>query len=223
MRDESLQGCNEAATEATNEEQPKAALRDVIDGLVLAHNRTDANTGELHHTASTLTALVEILIERGLIDQDELAQRRSEIAVDLRRTYVARGMTVAVHEPGWNKYYYPEEPAIDCENRLHLCKAACCRLTFALSRQDIDEGTLRWDFRQPYMVARGECGYCVHIDHPSHRCSVYGQRPVICRGYDCRHDDRIWVDFENKLINPCIQDADWPGCAEGLPDDVERT
>jgi hypothetical protein len=25
---------------------------------------------------------------------------------------------------------------------------------------------------------------------------------VPCRGFDCRNDKRIWLDFENKVINP---------------------
>lgn len=109
-------------------------------------------------------ALLEILIESGLIDQDELEQRRSEIAVNLRRSFVARCMTVAVHESGYSKYALFDTVEIDCENRLHLCKVACSRLSFALSREDVEEGALRWDSGALYMIARGENGYCAHLD-----------------------------------------------------------
>ncbi len=67
MENETLQSPDREAANISADEQPKAELRDVIDGLIFANNRTDANTGELHRTASTLMALVEILIERGLI------------------------------------------------------------------------------------------------------------------------------------------------------------
>jgi Fe-S-cluster containining protein len=182
----------------------------------LALNLLCASADErLDHTASTLMALVELLVEIGLIDQNELEQRRSEIAVNLRRSFVARGMTVAVHESGFSKYALIDAVKIDCDDRLHLCRAACCRLSFALSREDLDEGALRWDFRAPYMVARGENGYCAHIDRRSCRCTAYDQRPVTCRGYDCSSDDRIWRNFEKKEINPNVQDPGWPDWVEG--------
>ncbi len=41
---------------------------------------------------------------------------------------------------------------------------------------------------------------------------------VPCRGYDCRNDKRIWLDFENKIVNPNIHRAEWPQC-ESVPDD----
>lgn len=212
---ESNQDPAHQTTPQSSDETPKAALRDVVDGLMFAHNRTDAFTSELHHTASTLMALVELLVESGLIGQNELEQRRSEVAVNLRRSFVARDMTVAVHESGFSKYALIDSVKIDCEDRLHLCKAACCRLSFALSREDLDEGALRWDFRAPYMIARGENGYCAHIDRRSCRCTAYDQRPVTCRGYDCRKDDRIWQDFEKMVINPDVQDPGWPDWVEG--------
>jgi hypothetical protein len=31
---------------------------------------------------------------------------------------------------------------------------------------------------------------------------VWQQRPIPCRGYDCRKDERIWLDFEKRIINP---------------------
>jgi hypothetical protein len=34
---------------------------------------------------------------------------------------------------------------------------------------------------------------------------------VPCRGYDSRNDS-IWLDFENKIVNPNIHRDDWPKC-----------
>lgn len=91
---------------------------------------------------------------------------------------------------------------IDCESRLHLCGAACCRLRFPLSFQDIGEGVVQWQRDEPYMNRRREDGYCVHCSGTSLRCQVYVQRPAVCRKYDCRQDGRIWLDFERRIVSP---------------------
>lgn len=65
---------------------------------------------------------------------------------------------------------------------------------------------------RPYLIAQGKDGYCTHFEHGSCSCTVRENRPVPCRGYDCRNDKRIWLDFENKIPNPNIERADWPQC-----------
>ena len=111
-----------------------------------------------------------------------------------------------------DKYTFQGEARIDCENRTHLCKAACCRLRFALSKQDIEEGRIKWDLGRPYMIAHDAEGYCTHLDRETSRCTVRESRPLPCRGYDCRQDKRIWLDFATKTINPNLDRKDWPQC-----------
>lgn len=98
-----------------------------------------------------------------------------------------------------DKYGPVELPGIDCASRLPLCKARCCTLPFALSQQDVDEGIVRWDPEQPYMIARRD-RTCTHLE--GGRCSVYEQRPHVCRVYDCSQDERIWIDFEKRIPQP---------------------
>jgi hypothetical protein len=33
---------------------------------------------------------------------------------------------------------------------------------------------------------------------------------VPCRAYDCRKEKKIWLDFENGIVNPEIYHPDWP-------------
>jgi Fe-S-cluster containining protein len=186
--------------------------QEVLRGLVYSHNRANANTTELHKAAVTLQAVVELLIERGVLDRETLEARREAATENLRRHFLERGMAVAVQEFGFSKYEFQSGAVLDCENRLHLCKAACCKLPFALSKEDVEEGTVRWDLGKPYLIAHGEDGYCVHLDREQHCCGVYGQRPIPCRGYDCSQDKRIWIDFEKMIINPRIEEPDWPAC-----------
>ena len=80
------------------------------------------------------------------------------------------------------------------------------------------EGVVKWELGRPYMIARGADHYCAHLDRETHRCGVYAQRPIPCRGYDCRKDTRIWLDFEARVVNPLINDPDWPKCLPSEPD-----
>jgi hypothetical protein len=194
--------------------QSPALLPDLLRGLIYTHNRANANTAEAHEANATLQALVKLLIEQGAIDREALATRRQEVSEQLRRRYVERGMAVAMQEFGVSKYEFQGGAEIDCASRLHLCKAACCRLPFALSKQDVQEGVVKWDLGQPYMNARDADGYCSHLEKCSGRCTIYTQRPIPCRGYDCRTDKRIWLDFEKSLINPYLSEPDWPACLD---------
>lgn len=99
---------------------------------------------------------------------------------------------------------YATEPSTPpCDELLHLCKARCCTLSFALSTADLDEGVIRWDYGQPYLIRqRASDGYCVHCDPDSRTCTVHAQRPRVCRSYDCRNDIRIWIDFAARIPQP---------------------
>jgi len=51
-------------------------------------------------------------------------------------------------------------------------------------------------------VVAGADGYCQHLERNGQRCSIHENRPVPCRGYDCRNDKRIWSDFDKMLLSP---------------------
>jgi len=184
---------------------------DVLRGLLYAHNRANSNTAAVHEASATLDAVVEMLVDAGLLEAGELDDRRRTASERRQREYVERGMAVAMQEFDFSKYEFDGAAEIDCESRLELCGAACCKLPLALSREDVEEGVLRWDLGQPYMLARGREGYCIHFDSCTHRCGVYEHRPTPCRGYDCRSDRRIWLDFERRIVNPQIREPGWPG------------
>ncbi len=177
-------------------------LRDeVAGGLRYTHIRTTANTGKLLELASFAYAAIELLAEKGLLTIEELDQRKAAMAERLVKKYTADGMGAAYQDPEFDKYAFDRTVEIDCENRLHLCNAACCRLRFALSRQDVKEGIVQWEFSHPYFIAHGVDGYCRHLEGEKLSCSVHGNRPVPCRAYDCRNDKRIWSDFDNRLLS----------------------
>lgn len=89
-----------------------------------------------------------------------------------------------------------------CLEILPVCQARCCGLTFALTSQDLDEGVVRWDHGRPYLIRHGADGVCTHLDRAGRGCTCYQHRPAPCRSYDCRHDPRIWIDFDRRLLAP---------------------
>jgi Fe-S-cluster containining protein len=193
---------------------------EIAEGLRYVHFRADANTSKLVEVASFMYAAIDLLKEKGLLDIEELDERKREATKNLVAKFSERGMGVVYQKPEQDKYAFEAGARIDCENRLEKCKAACCKLPFALSKQDVEEGVVRWDFSAPYIIAHKPDGYCQHLDQEKKCCSVYAQRPVPCRGYDCRKDKRIWSDFENYVINPRINEPGWP---QGVADERLKT
>jgi Fe-S-cluster containining protein len=179
---------------------------EVVEGLRYVHYQLGANTGKVLEVSSFLYALTELLIEKGIITEEELNERKIAVAERLVKKFRELGMGAVFQETEQDKYGF-DEVQIDCESRRQLCKAACCKLSFALSRQDIEESIVKWDLGHPYMVAKEGDGYCVHNDKTTCKCKIWDNRPVPCRGFDCRNDKRIWLDFENEIINPKLPEV----------------
>jgi len=175
---------------------------EVAEGLMYLHSRANANSSKVLEVASFSYALIELLMERGLITVEELDERKRLVGQRLVEKFAAKGIGVALLDDEQDKYSFAGGARVDCENRLHLCRGACCRLSFALSVQDLEEGTVKWNFAQPYLIRHDDDGYCHHVERETKRCHIYESRPVVCRAYDCRKDKRIWADFENKLVSP---------------------
>jgi Fe-S-cluster containining protein len=192
---------------------PSITHRDQLaQGLIYTHSRLNANARKTREAAAYIYALVELLHDKGIIGVEELETRREALEAQLQAQSKQEGQGVAFQDPEQDKYTFTDSVAIDCANRVHLCKASCCRLPFALSRQDVREGIVQWDLSRPYLIEHGPDGYCTHIEQGGCGCSIYAHRPVPCRGYDCRKDRRIWLDFDQMLPNPALDDPDWPSC-----------
>lgn len=94
-------------------------------------------------------------------------------------------------------------PDIDCASLLPLCRAQCCHLEAALSKEDIADGELEWEVERPYLLKRASDGYCQYLG-ANGGCGCYEIRPGACRKFDCRQDPRIWYDFERKIPAPFV-------------------
>lgn len=172
-------------------------------GLLYTHTRINFNTSKSLEAASFLYALIEVLDEKGLLSIDELDKRKKQVAERLVRKFTESGIGLMCQDPEYDKYSFEHEAKVDCPSRLHICKAICCKFPFALSKQDVAEGIIRWDFGRPYIIAHDTDGYCLHLDRETFLCSVHKQRPVPCRGFDCHNNKKwkVWQDYEKKVIN----------------------
>jgi len=188
------------------------ARQDLVRGLLYVHSRLNLNTGEALEALSLVTALVETLVAKGLITPEGLDEAKRAAMQQLAGEFGAKEMGTLLQTAIEDKYDFKDEVTIDCASRVPLCRAACCRLKFALSKQDVREGIIRWEMEKPYLIEQGKDGRCVHLDRGALGCSVWKNRPAPCRAFDCRRDRRIWVDFEMRIPNPDLGRRDWPHC-----------
>lgn len=184
--------------------------REIEDAIAYLHTRVNATTARALESASFVYALIELLVERGLLKIEEIDARKQQVAPRLLKRFQSHDPGVAVQHSNHDKYQAPQEATIDCANRVSLCKAACCKMLFPLSQQDIEERAIHWQIGRPYVIAKGEDGYCQHLQRNGLSCTVHAARPLPCRVYDCRNDPRVWLDFERRVVNPKIGDPDWP-------------
>jgi Fe-S-cluster containining protein len=177
-------------------------MEEVLQGFLYSYRQLDTNALKVYEASAHLYSLIELLVAKGVIGVEELDQRKKAVEKRLRDSFKEAGIGVRVQRTEVDKYSLQEEEAkVDCENRIHICRAACCALAFPLSVQDINEG-VRWSLGKPFLNARGADGYCVHWQQQTSKCSIYEHRPAVCRQYDCRNDRRIWADFDKMIINP---------------------
>ncbi len=176
-----------------------AELRQEIErGLQFSNIMNSVNLDQNKETIASVQALAEVLIQNGVIRAEDLQQ-----AVERAREGVAKHPMPAVRLADLgDKYAEGQTATVDCASLIHLCKARCCTFKFYLTKQDLDEGAARWDYGNPYWIKQGEDGYCVHSDPQTRACTIWENRPHVCRAYDCRKDKRVWIDFEKRIPAP---------------------
>lgn len=174
----------------------------------MADGRDDgdrATRDELERALRHANLLIENLRDQLLDLAAEVVAMRDAGSVDLTRDVVrarAESSGAPRVELATPDDKYSVEPApVPCAELIPICRARCCTLSVTLSTQDLNEGELRWEPARPYRLKqRANDGYCVHSDSDTYGCTMYEQRPSICRSYDCRDDKRIWADFDQRIL-----------------------
>jgi len=86
------------------------------------------------------------------------------------------------------------DPTVQCSS----CEAACCRLTVVLLPGDrVPAWLIARDEHGMETLAKGEDGWCAAVDPNTFACTIYEDRPAICRKYamgspSCREERRKW-------------------------------
>jgi len=167
-------------------------------GLRFAHVMLMVGQSQGNEALAGVMALADLLVSNGVISEEEFVAYRRRASEQVGQMAQPR---VRLAKLG-DKYNEPKTAEIDCAARIHLCQARCCSFNFYLTVQDLDEGVAKWDYGNPYWIKHEADGYCTHCDPQSRSCTIHPQRPHVCRLYDCRNDDRIWIDFEARIPAP---------------------
>jgi Fe-S-cluster containining protein len=165
------------------------------DGL-FTHTALSALAVRINELAAFLHGAIDVLIKNGVVTESAIEAAAASVNSELeaRKELAHAGVLLRKDPPD-------KQPAVvDCAARMHVCKAICCKLDFALTAEEVEGGAIRWDLGQPYYIRHGRDGGCVHQNRDG-SCGVYASRPVICRTYSCADDSRIWSNFEAMELN----------------------
>jgi Fe-S-cluster containining protein len=184
-----------------SEAQRIVRLQEIERGLQFANVMASVNQDQANEAVAIVQALVDVLASKGLIDPQDLEGPLERARKELEEILMPR---VRLGSLG-DKYAEGQTVDIPCLELLPLCLGRCCTLKFFLTKQDLDEGVARWDYGNPYWIKQAADGYCIHSDAQTRACTIHARRPHICRGFDCRNNKRIWIDFEKRIPAPFEQ------------------
>ncbi len=173
--------------------------RQVVRGNLFTHSSIGRNSERINEIESFLYGFVDLMINKGLLEKEELANAAQEVRKEIfgKGESAHAGIGIRVDKPDEDV----TPVAVNCNERIHICKAVCCKLDFALSAEEIENGKVKWDLGKPYFIRHEKNGYCSHMDLGKKCCSVYNDRPSVCKKYSCANDHRIWKDFEKMELN----------------------
>jgi Fe-S-cluster containining protein len=181
-------------------EDLEALRTELENGLRFLHTLGMQSKIDLIDLTTRVLAITEVLISSGHLDLRAYEQRRELIAKRETERMASANHVAVILQEAKDKYTLSDLPDLDCKSLHHLCRGRCCVMSFHLSRQDLDERIVQWEYGNPYHIRQRENGYCVHWVPDTYTCGIYEFRPAICRTYDCRNDDRIWKDFERRIL-----------------------
>ncbi len=163
------------------------------------HSSLSNQAERINEIESFLYGLIDTLIARDVIDKNKLESRVKKVRNEILQKceHFHAGIAISVDNTDNQKTFAP----VNCEDRLSVCKAICCKLNFALSIDEIETGSAKWDLGRPYFIRQERNGACTHLKSNKQCCSIYSDRPKVCRKYSCAKDKRIWVDFETMELN----------------------
>ncbi len=182
-------------------------LRDAVRaGFHMTHAvQARAMQAEFEH-AVIVQSLLHVLLEKKLLSRDELdavyPQMQHALA-ELRSHQLAAGPRMTQPLEG-----HPEPTGLDCSAHHKDCEAACCTsFSVVLTPEEAASGKYMWDVAFPYRLLTNDAGECVYLDSERRRCTIWADRPIVCRSYDCRDDGRIWSNYQSRMLSVTAMEA----------------
>jgi len=195
----------------------KQLERQVERGQLFEHTALGESFRRLAETETFLHGLLDLLLAKKIVNDEELRDAAAGVRQELIERGQLSGPGTAI---GVDDESQPGPVAVDCEKRMHICHAVCCKLHFALTIPEIESSKIKWDLGRPYFIRQTERGMCIHNDGQTGRCGIYSDRPGPCQKYSCANDKRIWKNFERMELN-----EEWiaSNLSENLTRDVKGT
>ncbi|MGB3695720.1 MAG: YkgJ family cysteine cluster protein [Spirulinaceae cyanobacterium] len=171
----------------------------VEKGNLFAHTVLTEQILRFNESESFIYGLIDYLIQKGIVQSDELKAVVESVRQEIieKEELATLGVSIRVDSEEDEQ----QTTVVNCEERLPICKAVCCRLRFALSVEEIETGKMKWELGKPYYNRHHQHGYCHQMDLEKKCCQIYENRPSVCRKYSCANDKRIWKDFEKMELN----------------------
>ena len=172
-------------------------ISNTINNLMVFRNNTLKNIRQTKINKSEINIdlykIKKALFENKIIKKDDITLDREEVK------------KIAFNNPNLSKklgfFVFDgkvKENNFVCGERTNICNSKCCFLSFPLTIEEIKNGIVEWDETKPFMIKQKD-GHCVHLI--DNKCSIYNDRPLVCKNYHCENDKRIWKDFDKKKIN----------------------
>jgi Fe-S-cluster containining protein len=163
-------------------------------GELFTHTALSQQSTRLTEVETFLFGIIDLLIQKGIVQPAELNTAVEKVRQELLITAETSLFRLRQDRE------VPFIP-VNCDERMPLCKAVCCKLEFALSAAEVEAGQIKWDLGRPYIIRHEANGYCTHNNSQKRCCTIYENRPSVCKQYSCAGDQRIWKDFDKMELN----------------------
>lgn len=188
--------------------------RQVERGQFFTHTALGEGFARVGETSAFVHGLIDLMLSKNLFTEEDLQAAIVNVRQQMSKQGELSGPGTAIRpETGMEKAN--DVVQVNCNDRMHICKAVCCKLNFALTVNEIELGKAKWDLGRPYFIRHEADGYCTHLKQSCGNCGIYESRPGVCRHYSCANDFRIWKDFEKMELN-----TEW--ISVNLPPDAEE-